>query len=236
MNDTVCGSIDPETKCTVSPALIQIFLGPYAMVWMAPERDSEPTMTFQVWALVVAAAWALLASSAGSAASNKANTARNTEDLLGRADIGDMLSPSQVGNVPLSSGHRCAATESCRCIDHLPGPFLRTLRARPRDGVRRSALRRQAADRRTCATHSKRQIAHLSPGPTRASLNDHPSSRSQVSGLETRGTGLTATPPSNQDGARRCSAGRRVVETHDVALAVLEPGSAAHPLHRGNVA
>ena len=39
MNDTVCGSIDLETQCSVSPALIQIFFGPYAIVWMAPELD-----------------------------------------------------------------------------------------------------------------------------------------------------------------------------------------------------
>ena len=91
MNDTVCGSIALETQCTVSPALIQIFFGPYAIVWMAPELDSAPTMTFQVLALVADAAWALLASSAGMAASNRANTARNAEDLLGRADFGGML-------------------------------------------------------------------------------------------------------------------------------------------------
>jgi hypothetical protein len=57
-------------------------------------------MTFQVRALVVDAAWALLASSAGMAASNRANTARNTEDLLDRADFGGMLTPSQLGNLP----------------------------------------------------------------------------------------------------------------------------------------
>jgi hypothetical protein len=93
MNETVCGSIDFETQCTVSPALIQIFSGPYAIVWTAPEPDSAPTLTFQVLALVVVgdAAWTLLAISAGTVASNRANTARNTEDLLGRADIGGML-------------------------------------------------------------------------------------------------------------------------------------------------
>src|SRR5689334_25358605 len=112
MNETVCGSIEFETQCTVSPALIQIFLGPYAIVCTAPELDSAPTMTFHVLALVVDAAWALLASSAGMAASNRANTARNTEDLLGRADIGGMLTPSQLGDSSLSSRQREATTGS----------------------------------------------------------------------------------------------------------------------------
>jgi hypothetical protein len=57
-------------------------------------------MTLQVLALVVGAAWALLARSAGIVASKRANTARNTEERLGRADIGDMLTPSQLGNLP----------------------------------------------------------------------------------------------------------------------------------------
>ena len=48
-------------------------------------------MTFQVLVLLLDAAWALLAHSAGKAASNSANTARNTEGLLGRAESQGML-------------------------------------------------------------------------------------------------------------------------------------------------
>jgi hypothetical protein len=56
-------------------------------------------MTVQVLVLELGAAWALLVQKAGKAASNRANTAKSTEGVLGRTVVPGMRTPSQFENL-----------------------------------------------------------------------------------------------------------------------------------------
>src|SRR6188768_4203261 len=101
-------------------------------------------MTFQVLVLVLDAASALLANSAGKAASNRANTARNTESLFGRTECQGMVTPSQVGKrfsilrAPVHGNQSPMARCAAPCLgalgstrsDQRPGP-ARTTTATP---------------------------------------------------------------------------------------------------------